>query len=89
MPDTMAPKPLGQVPAQEQPATPPQVSVGVTTKVGWGAMVLLLLPTIVKSIEGGVVAWNGPAKWLAVAGIILGAITQIGRYAQAAKLLQR
>lgn len=60
-----------------------KVSIGPTTLVGWLGAVLALLPVIVKSIEEGAVAFGGPEKWLAIAGIVLAAVTQIGRYLQA------
>jgi hypothetical protein len=64
------------------------VSVGATSVLGWMAALLGLAPTIVKSIEEGTVAFGGPEKWLAIAGIIFGAITQIGRYLQAHGLIK-
>lgn len=64
------------------------VSVGATSILGWGSAILALLPVIVKSIETGTVAFQGPEKWLAIAGIIFGAITQIGRYLQAHALIK-
>ena len=64
------------------------VSIGVTSIGGWLAAILGLLPVIVKSIEEGSIAIGGPEKWLAIAGIIFGAITQIGRYMQAHALVQ-
>lgn len=64
------------------------VSVGATSIIGWLGAVLGLLPVIVKSIEEGQVALGGPEKWLAIAGIVVGAITQIGRYLQAHALIK-
>ena len=62
------------------------VPIGITTKVGWGTALLALIPLIVKSIEEGTAASvvGGPEKWLAIFGIVIGAITQIFRYVQAA-----
>jgi hypothetical protein len=64
----------------------PKVSIGATTVVGWLTALVGLLPIIVKSIESGTTAFNGPEKWLAVAGVIFGSITQVFRYAQSLKL---
>lgn len=66
----------------------PKVSIGVTSIVGWAGAVLALLPTIVKSIEEGQVAFNGPEKYLAITGIALALVTNIGRYLQAHKLIE-
>ena|ERR1700690_1165787 len=64
-----------------------KVSVGVTSIIGWLTALLALLPTIIKSIESGVVAFSGPEKYLAIAGIASGLITNIARYLQAQKLI--
>jgi hypothetical protein len=64
-----------------------KVSIGSTTIVGWVSAILALVPTIVKAVETGSTALNGPEKYLAVTGIVIGAITQIGRYLQAHKLI--
>lgn len=61
------------------------VSIGPTTIVGWLTAVLALLPTIIKSVEEGQVAFNGPEKYLAILGIATGLVTQIARYFQAHK----
>jgi len=62
------------------------VPIGITTQLGWGTAVLALVPLIVKAIEEGSASFavGGPEKWLAIFGIVIGAITQIGRYVQAA-----
>jgi hypothetical protein len=62
------------------------VSIGPTTIVGWLGALVGILPIIIKSIESGTVAFNGPEKYLAIGGIVLGCITQIARYVQALKL---
>jgi hypothetical protein len=64
------------------------VSIGATSVIGWVTALLGLMPVIVKSVEEGAVAFNGPEKWLAIAGIVIGAITQIGRYLQAVHLIK-
>ena len=61
--------------------------MGTTSIVGWLGAVLALLPTIIKSVETGSTALAGPEKYLAITGIVLGTITQIGRYLQAHKLI--
>lgn len=63
------------------------VSIGPTTIVGWMTALLALLPAIIKSVEEGQVAFNGPEKYLAILGIASGLITQIGRYLQAHKMI--
>lgn len=64
-----------------------KVSIGSTTIVGWATALLALLPTIIKSIEEGQVAFNGPEKYLAIFGIASGLLTQVARYLQAHKLI--
>lgn len=64
-----------------------KVSIGSTTIVGWLTAVLALLPTIIKSVEEGQVAFNGPEKYLAILGIAAGLITQVARYFQAHKMI--
>ncbi len=59
-----------------------KVSVGPSSIAGWGAAVVGLAPIIVKSIEAGQIAYRGPEKLAAIAGIVALAITQIGRYVQ-------
>jgi hypothetical protein len=59
------------------------VPIGITSILGWLTALLAALPIIIKSIEEGAVAFGGPEKWLAIISIVAGAITQIGRYAQA------
>ncbi len=63
------------------------VSVGKTTIVGWLGAVLALLPTIIASVEQGEAAATTPDKYLAITGIALATITQIGRYLQAHKMI--
>lgn len=65
-----------------------KVSIGVTSIVGWATAVLACLPIIIKSIEEGTVAFNGPEKYLAILGIVTAAVTQIGRYLQAHALIR-
>lgn len=64
----------------------PSVSIGPTTIIGWLTGLVGLLPSLWKSIEEGQVALHGPEKYLAIAGIISLAITNIGRYVQSLKL---
>ena len=64
------------------------VKVGASSYIGWISAFLALLPVIVKSVEEGSVAFNGPEKWLAIAGIAIGLVTQIGRYVQAHALIK-
>jgi len=64
-----------------------QVPVGSTSVIGWVGGLLGLVPTIVTDIESGVVDFNGPQKYLAIGGLVLLAITQIGRYLQAHALI--
>jgi hypothetical protein len=59
-----------------------KVPVGISTIIGYLTLALGLLPIVIKTIEEGQVAFNGPEKWLAIGGIIMGAITAIGRYIQ-------
>lgn len=59
------------------------VPVGITSVIGWATMVLGCLPIIVQSVAEGAVAFQGPEKYLAILGIVVGAITQLGRYIQA------
>jgi hypothetical protein len=60
-----------------------KVAIGPTTWVGWVTMAVGLLPSLVKTVESGVVSFHGPEKYLALAGIIAGSITNAGRYLQA------
>jgi hypothetical protein len=64
-----------------------KVSVGVTSVIGWATAVLALLPTIIKAVEEGQVAFTGPEKYLAIFGIASGLITNVARYLQAHKLI--
>lgn len=64
-----------------------KVSIGATTIVGWATALMALLPTVIKAVEEGQVAFNGPEKYLAVFGIASGVITQVARYLQAHKLI--
>lgn len=64
-----------------------KVSVGITSIVGWLTAFLALLPTIVKAVEEGRVAFSGPEKYLAIFGIASGLVTNIARYLQAHKLI--
>jgi hypothetical protein len=59
------------------------VPVGITSVIGWLSALGGLLPVIVQSIEEGAVAFNSSNKWMAIAGVVFGAITQVGRYLQA------
>lgn len=62
-----------------------KVSVGITSIIGWLAALGGLLPTIIKALEEGQVALAGPEKYLAIAGISFGLLTNISRYLQANK----
>lgn len=63
-----------------------KVSIGATTLIGFGVMILGLVPIAAKAVqEGSAVTVNGPERWFAVAGIVLGGITSAGRYLQAAQ----
>jgi hypothetical protein len=64
-----------------------KVSIGLTTIIGWTSALFALLPTVIKAVESGTTALAGPEKYLAIGGIVVGAITQIGRYLQAHKLI--
>lgn len=64
-----------------------KVSVGITSVIGWLTALLGLLPTIIKAVESGQVALDGPEKYLAIAGIAAGLVTNISRYFQANKLI--
>lgn len=64
-----------------------KVPVGVTSVVGWATAFLALLPTIIKAVEEGKVAFSGPEKYLAIFGIASGLVTNIARYLQAHKLI--
>ena len=63
-----------------------KVSIGSTTIIGWASGLIAVVPTIIKTIEGDN-ALTGPQKYLAIGGAIILGITQIGRYAQAHKLI--
>lgn len=64
-----------------------KVSIGSTTVIGWTSALLALLPTVIKAVETGTTALAGPEKYLAIGGIAVGLVTQIGRYLQAHKLI--
>ena len=65
-----------------------KVSIGITTVIGWLTLAAGVVPILVKTLEEGQVALGGPEKWLAIAGIVLGGITAIGRYLQAHALIK-
>lgn len=65
--------------------TKPKVAVGPTSIVGWLTAGLGVLPMVIKAIEEGSVAVQGPEKYLAVFGIAAGLITQVFRYIQSLK----
>ncbi len=60
-----------------------KVKVGISTIVGYSLLASGLLPVVIKIIQEGSIALNGPEAAFALAGVILGGITSIGRYAQA------
>lgn len=64
-----------------------KVSVGITSVIGWLSALLGLLPTIIKALEEGNVVLAGPEKYLAIAGIAAGLVTNVGRYFQAHKMI--
>jgi hypothetical protein len=64
------------------------VSIGATTIFGWITAVVGILPLVFKSVEEGQIAFHGPEKWLAIAGVVSLAITQIGRYLQSIHLIK-
>lgn len=64
-----------------------KVSVGITSIIGWLAALGGLLPTIIKALEEGQVALAGPEKYLAIAGIAFGLLTNTARYFQAHKAI--
>jgi hypothetical protein len=61
-----------------------KVSIGPTSIAGWATAVAAMIPVIVKAIEEGKASFvvGGPEKWLAIFGIVIAAVTQIGRNAQ-------
>lgn len=63
-----------------------KVPIGVTSIVGWTTAALAAVPLIVKTIQEGTAAFQigGPEKWIALFGIVSLALTQLGRYLQAA-----
>lgn len=61
-----------------------EVSVGITTVIGYLTTALAALPIIIKTIEEGAVAFQGPEKYLAILSIVVGGITTLGRMIQAA-----
>ena len=65
-----------------------KVSIGSTTIVAWITAALAMLPTIIKSVEEGIVAYQGPEKWLAIYAIVAALASFIGRYAQAHALIK-
>jgi hypothetical protein len=64
-----------------------KVSIGPTTIIGWTTAFLALVPTIIRAVEEGKVAFTGPEKYLAIFGIASGLITNVARYLQAHKLI--
>jgi hypothetical protein len=65
------------------------VSIGITSILGWLVGLGGALPLIVKLFEEGVAAYHvgGTEKWAAIFGLVIAAITQIGRYLQAHALV--
>jgi hypothetical protein len=61
-----------------------KVSVGISTVIGYLGALLAIIPTVVKTLEEGNVAYHGPEKWLAVYAVVSAAVTTIGRQIQAA-----
>jgi hypothetical protein len=61
-----------------------QVKIGPTSIAGWGVAVLGFIPIIVKLLEEGVAASHlgGTEQASALIGLVIGAVTQLGRYAQ-------
>jgi hypothetical protein len=63
-----------------------KVTIGATSIVGWLMAAAALIPIAAKTIQSGSgVTVHGPEKWLAIAGIAIGGVTQIGRYLQSYK----
>lgn len=65
--------------------TKAKVAVGPTSIVGWATAALGVLPMVVKAVEEGSVAVQGPERYLAVFGIATGLVTQVFRYVQSLK----
>lgn len=61
-----------------------KVSVGISTVIGYLGALLAIIPTVVKTLEDGNVAYHGPEKWLAIFAVVSAAVTTIGRQIQAA-----
>lgn len=60
-----------------------KVDVGISSVLGWLTFVAGEIPLAVKLLESGQQALASPEKYAAIAGVIAGGITQIGRYLQA------
>lgn len=63
-----------------------QVSIGITTVIGWLTSLLGALPIIIKLLEEGASSLQvgGPEKWAAIIAVVSLAVTNLGRYFQAA-----
>lgn len=73
-----------------KPSVSVSVSVGITTIIGWLTAVGGAIPIIVKLLEEGQkgLTLAGPEKWGAILSVVALAITQLGRYFQAAVVAQ-
>jgi hypothetical protein len=67
-----------------------QVSVGITTIIGYLVAFAGAVPMIVKLLEEGQkgLTLAGPEKWAAILSVVSLAVTQIGRYIQAHALIR-
>lgn len=65
------------------------VSIGITSVIGWLTAVAGVIPIIVKLLEEGQAGLKleGPEKWAAIFAVVSLAITQLGRYLQAHALI--
>lgn len=62
-----------------------KVPIGLTSIIGWAVALAGLLPIGAKVLEEGRgITVGGPERWLAIAGLVCGGLTQMGRFLQAA-----
>ena len=66
------------------------VSVGITTIIGYLVTFGGAIPIIVKLLEEGAkgLTLAGPEKWAAIVSVVSLAITQLGRYLQAHAIIK-
>lgn len=62
------------------------VPIGITTVIGWLVSLGGAIPIVVKLLEEGQAGLSlaGPEKWAAIISVVSLAVTNLGRYWQAA-----